>query len=253
MLRDISGSSATWKTSVGRSRLKGRGRADTTARVFLISRYALSSYLLQSVLQRDCSIEIVGTGRPDHELLASITAVHPHVIVMEAFDRPSEEIELLTALRRGYPQGRILVIGAEPHDRQLLFARLGVAGCLPERIDLQGLGKAIHLVSSGGILFYRDAPQPPYADGDVSWLQHESFSALTQRETEILHGAAEGLGDRQIGQSLTMAPSTVRMHLRSVYRKLRVRNRAQAVAVAAANGLLDTPPLVSEASWRRET
>jgi DNA-binding NarL/FixJ family response regulator len=164
------------------------------------------------------------------------------------------------------------VIGAEPRDRQLLFARLGVAGCLPERIDPQGLGKAIHMVSSGRILFYyRDAPQPPYVAGDVPWLQQGSLSALTQRETEILHRAAEGLGDRQIGQSLTMAQSTVRMHLRSVYRKLRVRNRAQAVAVAAANGLLDnatalmaradapptpkptTLPLLSESSWRRET
>jgi LuxR family maltose regulon positive regulatory protein len=61
---------------------------------------------------------------------------------------------------------------------------------------------------------------------------------LTERETEVLRLVAGGLTNRQIGQELVIAVSTVKSHINHIYSKLEVKNRTQAVARARTLGLL---------------
>ena len=63
-------------------------------------------------------------------------------------------------------------------------------------------------------------------------------SPLSPREQEILHLVAQGRTSKQIGQQLFLSHRTVDHHLTSIYNKLGVDTRAQAVAVAAQRGLL---------------
>ncbi|MGO8948022.1 MAG: helix-turn-helix transcriptional regulator [Ktedonobacterales bacterium] len=63
-------------------------------------------------------------------------------------------------------------------------------------------------------------------------------SPLSAREQEVLRLVAEGLSSKAIGQQLFIAPSTVNYNLTSIFNKLGVNSRAQAVAVAAQRGLL---------------
>jgi len=65
-----------------------------------------------------------------------------------------------------------------------------------------------------------------------------SRSPLTAREQEVLRLVAQGRSSKAIGKQLFIAPSTVNYHLTSVFNKLAVDSRAQAVAVAAQRGLL---------------
>ena len=67
---------------------------------------------------------------------------------------------------------------------------------------------------------------------------HTPQSALTERDQEVLRLVADGLSSKAIGRQLFIAPSTVNYHLTSVFHKLGVETRAQAVAVAAQRGLL---------------
>jgi len=64
--------------------------------------------------------------------------------------------------------------------------------------------------------------------------------SLTERELHILAALAEGSSDKQTAVKLFLSESTVKSHLRAIYRKLGVRNRAQALAVAITNGLMAT-------------
>lgn len=65
---------------------------------------------------------------------------------------------------------------------------------------------------------------------------------LTQRETEVLALAAEGLASAAIARRLFISPGTVKLHLHHAYRKLGVRNRAAAVCAALQAGLIAAPP-----------
>lgn len=62
---------------------------------------------------------------------------------------------------------------------------------------------------------------------------------LTQRQTEVLALVAEGAGTAEISERLSISPTTVRSHVTSTCRKLKARNRAQAVARGIAMGLIE--------------
>jgi two-component system nitrate/nitrite response regulator NarL len=67
----------------------------------------------------------------------------------------------------------------------------------------------------------------------------EDERALSAREREILALTADGLSAPDIGQRIHLSAATVKSHLQSVYEKLRVSDRAAAVAEAMRRGLVD--------------
>ena len=62
---------------------------------------------------------------------------------------------------------------------------------------------------------------------------------LSAREREVLGEIASGATNREIGRHLYLSPHTVKEHTSSIYRKLEVRNRAEAVKRAQRLGLID--------------
>jgi DNA-binding NarL/FixJ family response regulator len=61
---------------------------------------------------------------------------------------------------------------------------------------------------------------------------------LTAREVEILVGVSKGLSSRELAAKLFVSESTVKSHLRTIYRKIGVRDRSQAVAYAIRKGFI---------------
>jgi DNA-binding CsgD family transcriptional regulator len=70
-------------------------------------------------------------------------------------------------------------------------------------------------------------------------MKGERRSSLTQREQEVLKLLAQGLTTSQISQRLAISPKTTRNHLTSIYEKLDVTSRTQAVLQALARGLVN--------------
>ncbi len=64
-------------------------------------------------------------------------------------------------------------------------------------------------------------------------------SVLSKRETQVLGLAAQGYRSREIADKLSLSPHTIANHQRNAYRKLGVRNKSEAVAVAVKSGLID--------------
>jgi DNA-binding NarL/FixJ family response regulator len=75
------------------------------------------------------------------------------------------------------------------------------------------------------------------AELSVNHTQRRGFG-LTARETQVLKGMARGLTNNEIGRELYTTEDTVKTHARRLFRKLQVRDRAHAVAVAITRGLL---------------
>jgi predicted ATPase/DNA-binding CsgD family transcriptional regulator len=78
----------------------------------------------------------------------------------------------------------------------------------------------------------------PYTASETAPRENASQSPLSPRETEVLQLVADGLTSKQIGNQLFLSPKTVNHHLTSVFNKLGVDSRAQAVAVATRRGFL---------------
>ena len=77
-----------------------------------------------------------------------------------------------------------------------------------------------------------------FAGNGAGWASPGHQHGLTQREIDVLAGVAKGLSDKEIASRLFLSESTVKTHLRAVYHKLKLRNRAQAAAFMVDKGLL---------------
>jgi DNA-binding NarL/FixJ family response regulator len=138
-------------------------------------------------------------------------------------------LEPLHLLRRSHPLLPVAMLSADS-DAELAARALrdGAAGWVPKAADARVLAAAIELILSGGCYV------PPFL------LQLEAPAArpdaLTERQLEVLAELVQGRSNKEIARSLGMAEPTVKGHLVTIFRVLRVRNRAE--AVGAGQGVL---------------
>lgn len=155
-------------------------------------------------------------------------------------------IELIAWLRERSETLPILVISAWSTEEMILGAlRAGASGyVLKERDDLE-ISVSLRNVMAGG------APIDPFiarrilslvgaaaADRRASTQTCTLHEPLTPRETEILRRVADGMGNREIAETLSITRATVETHVHKIYRKLDVKSRTQALNTARQHGLL---------------
>src|SRR5262249_19792467 len=114
---------------------------------------------------------------------------------------------------------------------------LGVEGFVLKEAPLDELVRAVTVAVGGGT--YID---PTIARELARPRAVEPCAELTDRELEIIRLLANGLGNDEIGKALFISPATVRTHLRNGMGKLGAATRAQAVAIAFADGRIDVRP-----------
>jgi predicted ATPase/DNA-binding CsgD family transcriptional regulator len=116
--------------------------------------------------------------------------------------------------------------------------RFGEIAALAQRELEEALAQALPHPDHDGAPEHARAVDQPAVVTPSPHQGHCPQTALTERDQEVLRLVAEGLSSKAIGRQLFIAPSTVNYHLTSVFHKLGVDTRAQAVAVAAQCGLL---------------
>ena len=125
--------------------------------------------------------------------------------------------------------------------------KAGATGYLLKDTSQDDLARAIRIVHSGGSLI-----QPGLARKvlkEFAHLARESVTGtsarptllreLSDREVEVLQYVAGGKSNKEIADQLMISEKTVKAHLRSIFRKLEVGDRAQAVAHAMRKGLVE--------------
>jgi LuxR family maltose regulon positive regulatory protein len=143
-------------------------------------------------------------------------------------DKTQANVALTKSLTLGEPNGYVRVFLDEGRPMQLLLAQwLTQSGAGPLR-DYAG-----RLL----LQFEAEAQRVPSAHDKVS-PAGELVEQLSQRELEVLHLLALGKTNKDIAQQLIVAPGTVKAHTASIYRKLGVANRTEAVARARQLAIL---------------
>lgn len=117
-------------------------------------------------------------------------------------------------------------------QRELADAALhaGAAGFVPKTLASRAMIAAVHVMAAGDIF----AP--------ISLLMQESeiaeaLSGLTRRETDVLHGICEGKSNKEIARDLDLQEVTVKLHVKTLSRKLGAKNRTHAAMIARDSGL----------------
>jgi two-component system nitrate/nitrite response regulator NarL len=164
----------------------------------------------------------------------------PHLVVVDSPLDLQHEIAVLTEIHRAFPDIRIVVLvdqADKAHMRRALT--VGVRGFLPKNISLTTLRLSLQLVALDENLFATPAElsddqlAPPQA---AARLDKDTLPVLlSEREAGILDCLGSGSSNKVIARELGVAEATVKVHIKSVLRKINVKNRTQAAVWALNN------------------
>jgi DNA-binding NarL/FixJ family response regulator len=137
--------------------------------------------------------------------------------------------QVVRAAREGY-----VVLFTGQVDRHFLdkALELGVRGLIAKTMPLRSLGSVIELISSGQIFV------PVGADFPGSTTDLENDHGLNDKELYVLRLAADGMTNKEIAREMGVTEVIVKMHMRSICRKLGARNRAHAAIISRERSLL---------------
>lgn len=193
----------------------------------------------RQLLEKAADMHIIGEAADGLEAVHLAEALQPDLIVMDVRLPVLNGLEATRAIKTKLPAIRILILSAYADDRYVFpLLEAGASGYLLKTASGSELIDAIRKVFAGGT-----ALSARITDKVVNHLgnhqvyrSEEMQEGLTEREMEVLHAAAMGLSTRAIGESLSISPQTVQVHLRNIFGKLGVNSRSEAVALAIGRG-----------------
>jgi two-component system, NarL family, nitrate/nitrite response regulator NarL len=184
---------------------------------------------LVDALKRRPDLDLVGEAENGERALEQVRALRPDVILVDARMPAVDGLEVLRSVVREELPTKVLMLSGETAGTMVSEALAsGAAGYLAKTASAIEIGDAV-LAAARGHAVHGHAPSVDEEDGP---------SPLTPRELEVLALAAEGRSGPQIGRELFVSPATVKTHLRNIYDKLGVKDRAAAVAEGMRRGLL---------------
>jgi two-component system, NarL family, nitrate/nitrite response regulator NarL len=193
--------------------------------------------LVRALRQRP-EFEVLGSSADGRHALAEIRRLAPDVAILDQNMPGLLGNEVLQAINRDGLSTRVVMLSASV-DSAVVFRAVanGVSAYLTKDSDRATICDAVAAVARGQTVL---APQVQAGlAGEVRLREHESRPALSPREHEILELTANGRSAPDIARDLQISAATVKTHLRNIYEKLGVSERAAAVAEAMRRGLLE--------------
>ncbi|WP_312139021.1 response regulator transcription factor [Brevundimonas sp. BH3] len=188
-------------------------------------------------LFREALVSAVRKARPDASVVEcssfaeADSALNSGAVDLMLLDLKLSDVEGMTGLnlvRANHPAVPVVVVSAseEPHTVRHALA-VGASGFIPKSASLETMVEAISQILEGETW----APDVGEAEGEEADLQSR-IASLTPSQLRILEGLKAGRLNKQIAYDLGVTEATIKAHLTSVFRKLGVQNRTQAVILA---------------------
>ncbi len=212
-------------------------------RVLLADDHTILRAGLKIMLNIQPDMEVIGEASDGKQAITEAQRLTPDVILMDITMPECNGIEATRQVKRLLPDTRVLVLTMHENEEYLFqVLRAGASGyILKEAADTE-LISAIRAVHAGR--FYLSPSAQSLMIGDYllrvrTGEERDSYSALTEREREILKLVAEGYTNNQIAEQLFISPKTVDTHRTHIMDKLNLHSRAELVKYAMRRGLLE--------------
>ena len=180
---------------------------------------------LSTVIRLESDMDVIGEARNGDEAVRRARDLHPDIIVMDLMMPKRDGADATAAIVRTNPTAKILILttfGASERVKTALDA--GALGAIVKDTPYTDIIKAIRRTAAGECVISKD-------------IRHALESApdrpeLSERQLRVLHYVAQGLATKAISEHLGIGSDGVNAHLRTVFAKLGVSSRSEAVAIA---------------------
>lgn len=204
-------------------------------RVFLLDDHEVVRRGLVALLEASGDIDVVGESGSAQEAQRRIPALRPDVAILDARLPDGSGIDVCREVRSADPSIKALILTSYQDDEALFSAIMaGAAGYVLKQVRGTDLLDAVRRVAEGQSLLdpavtlkvlerIRNGEKPSEPD---------QLASLTAQERRILELIAQGMTNRQIGETLFLAEKTVKNYVSSLLAKLGVERRTQAAILA---------------------
>lgn len=208
---------------------------EDTITVLLVDDHTLFRSGIRSLLQRNPEFTVVGEAADGFEGVKRAQQLKPQVILLDLNMPGMSGVETLQLMRQDSPESAIVMLTVSEDAEDLSTAlKAGASGYLLKNIDTEYLTRAIRRAAAGETVVaeamtaklvaqLQSGSAPPVAS---------ELDKLTPREREILDCLARGESNKGIARILDLAESTVKIHVQSVLKKLKLSSRVQAAVYA---------------------
>jgi DNA-binding NarL/FixJ family response regulator len=210
----------------------------STLRVVLADDHPVVRTGLAALLGSLPDMQVVAVAADGRAAVKEVVLHRPDVAVLDLQMPGQDGFAAIREIGRAAPEVSVLVLTMFDDDESVFAAmRAGARGYVVKGAEQDEIGRAVRAVASGEAIFgpgvaervLRFFATPPKAV--------DPFPELTGREREILGLLAAGLANSAIAIRLDLSPKTVANHLSSIFTKLQVADRAQAILRAREAGL----------------
>jgi len=201
-----------------------RANEERQLRVLVVDDHDVVHWGFRVLLGGQPWVERCLAARTGSEAIELTKRFRPDVALVDLFLAGESGADVCESIRAASSSTRVLLISGAGRISPHAARAAGASGFVSKDWEARDVAMAVRMVGLGMTMFppKRDQPGP----------------TLTDREREVLDLIAAGSTNREIAEQLFLSPHTVKEHTSAVYRKLRARNRADAVQRAQRIGLL---------------
>ena len=201
-------------------------------RVLSVDDHPLLREGIAAVLANETDMVVVAEAGDGREAVEQFRAHRPDVTLMDLQMPVMSGTDAILAIRKEYPEARIIVLTTYGGDAQAVRAlKAGASGYLLKSMVRKELVETIRSIHAG-----KKRVPPEIA---VEMAEHHADDTLTEREIEVLREVAAGSANKVVALRLAVAEETVKAHMRSILSKLGANDRTHAVTIALRRGIIE--------------
>jgi DNA-binding NarL/FixJ family response regulator len=208
-------------------------------RVAIVDDQPLFTDGLGRIVGAQPEMEVVGVAHDGESGVKLCEELRPDVILMDINMPVMDGVAATGKLRDLLPDARVLILTVNADDVHVFRGiKAGATGYLLKDCTPEDLSSAIRTVHAGNTIMAPEIARKMLLAFEEAEEEPEA-PTLSSRELDVLKAIARGRGNKQMARDLGISEKTVRNHVSSIYKKLHIYDRTQAVLYAIREGLIE--------------
>lgn len=176
---------------------------------------------LERVLSRSQDLQFLGAANSPSEALDMLRYRKPDVVLVDHAPALKTALQLVTDIKTICPQSQAVLWVNDLAEVECFRAlQMGARGVLKKTLPVDSLVECVRAVSKGNVWI-----ESSISNQVVGFLNRKNTPRLTPREREIVRCICRGMKNKDIGESLSITPGTVKVHLMHIFEKTGVKDR----------------------------